>query len=517
MRNSWSLALRSELQDFLKFLRVLTVFDKNLGKTVPFVPTAAQLRLAECLVNNKRVIILKARQIGASTIVRAYFTWKALMSEEPLKMGIMSYTHESAQYLHSLDKTFVEGLPSAMRRPLDSSTSRTIKLKDSGAELRSFTSGMKGGGTRSYALSDLHLSEFAHYDDQQEVLSNAVSTVGEGGQIVIETTANGPGDKYHQMVTGCPGNGWTLFWSPWYEHVAYSKSARFGLSNVAHMSQEERIIKSKLNLTNDQMYWRRTMIHQMGPDKFRQEYPSTPEEAFVATSKTWLQPHDLADIEIKGGAGKEIYCVPVDDFEDLPICLGVDVAGGTGGDFTVITAVCLQTGQPVFHYHCNDESPSKIAERLLGMCENWNVKRLLIESNGMGGIVLARLRDLGLDKLLFWKDEDGKDWTTNKWTKIRAFEELRSRLEEGNILCMWKGLHDELASLSCGDNGVAPRAPKGKHDDIAMATALAYICSLGIPNMATRDVKDSMMNRWKIQCKIDRRRSQPLPWKIANL
>jgi hypothetical protein len=151
------------------------------------------------------------------------------------------------------------------------------------------------------------------------------------------------------------------------------------------------------------------------------------------------------------------------------------------------------------------------------MCDKWNVKRLLIESNGMGGIVLARLRDLGLDKNIFWKDDDGKDWTTNKWTKIRAFEELRSRLEEGNIVCMWKGLADELALLVTGDNGVAPRAPKGKHDDIVMATALAYVCSLGIPNLATRDIKDTMMQRWKLQCKIDRRRSQPLPWKIANL
>lgn len=517
MRNSWSLALRTELQDFLKFLRVLTVFDKNLGKTVPFVPTAAQLRLAECLVKNKRVIILKARQIGASTIVRAYFTWKALMSEEPLRLGIMSYTHESAQYLHSLDKTFVEGLPSAMRRPLDSSTSRTIKLKDSGAELRSFTSGMKGGGTRSYALSDLHLSEFAHYDDQEEVLSNAVSTVGEGGQIVIETTANGPGDKYHQMVVGCPGNGWTLFWSPWYEHSAYAKQARFGLSNVSAMTQEERIIKSKLRLTNDQMYWRRTMIHQMGPDKFRREYPATPEEAFVGTSKTWLQPSHLENIEIRSGSGKEIYTVPTDDFEDVPICLGVDVAGGTGGDYTVITAVSLETGQPVFHYHCNDESPGKISERLLGMCEKWNVKKVLVESNGLGGIVLQRLRDMSLDKTLFWKDNEGKDWTTNKWSKIRAYEELKTRLEDGSIVVMWKALYDELASLTCGDNGVAPRAPKGKHDDISISTALAYVCSLGIPNMGTRDIKDSMMSRWKIQCKIDRRKSNPLPWRIASL
>lgn len=519
--HSWSQPLLYELKDFRKFLRLCQVFDKNAGRLVPFVPTAVQLRLADCLLENKRVIILKARQIGASTIIRAYFTWKALISAEPLRLGIMSYTHESAAYLHSLDRSFVDSLPASMKRKLDSATARTIKFKDTGAELRSFTAGMKGGGTRSYALSDLHLSEFAHYDDQEEVLSNAVSTVGEGGQIVIETTANGPGDKYHQLVTESGENGWTLFWSPWFEHAAYSKQARFGLNNVTHMTQDERRLKSKWNLSSDQMYWRRTMIHTMGLDKFTQEYPATPEEAFTATSKSYLQPKHLEGVEIKGGPAsgpsKEIYLVPVEGFDTRPLALGVDVAAGNGHDYSCITAVDVEIGQPVFHYYCNDESPSRISERLMGMCEKWNVKSVLVESNGMGGIVLQRLRDFGLDKHLLWKNEDGNDWTTNKWSKIRALEELRGRLEDGTIKVMWRGLADELALLVVGQKGTAPRAAKGHHDDIVISTSLAFIATLGIPSIANRSLKIDMMNRWKTQCRIDKRRSQPLPWKVANL
>jgi len=514
--HSWSPALVEELKDFRKFLKLCKVFDKNAGKMVPFTPTSAQWRLAECLMANKRVVILKARQIGASTITRAYFTWKALVAAEPLKMGIMSYTHESAQYLHSLDKGFVEGLPSALARKLDSSTSRTIKFRDTGAELRSFTAGMKGGGTRSYSLSDLHLSEFAHYDDQDEVLSNAVSTVGEGGQIVIETTANGPGNKYHQLVLEAPHNGWTLFWSPWYEHPTYTKTQKFGMSNVPPMTMEERKIQGKLNLTKDQMYWRRTMIHTMGPDKFMQEYPSTPTEAFVATAKSWLQPSHFEGIEVRKGSGKEMCLVPPDEMDADPLVLGIDVASGTGGDYTAVTAVSVSTGQPVWHWHSNDESPGRFTERILSWIEKWDIRNILIETNAHGAIVLSRIRDLGIDENLLWHDDAGKDWTTNKWTKIRALEELKTRLENGSISVMVEPLYKELQQLD--NSGATPRAPKGCHDDLVMATALAYIALLDVPSMSTRENKERLMDNWIKSQRVSKILSgDRLPWKRRQL
>lgn len=511
MNHSWSAELRGELRDFKKFLRLMHVFDKNAGKKVPFVPTPEQLRLADMLQSSNRVIILKARQIGASTIVRAYFTWKALMSTEPTHSGIMSLSHESAQYLHSLDKGFIECLPAALGRKLDSSTARTIRFKDTGAQLRSFTAGMKGGGTRSFALTDLHLSEFAHYDDQDEVLSNAVSTVGEGGQIVIETTANGPGNKYHHLCLSDTGD-WSLFFSPWYKHPAYSKGARFGDGNVGPMTQDERKLMSKLGLTKDQMYWRRTMIHSMGPDKFMQEYPSTPQEAFIATSKSWLQPSHLEGVEVRKGAGKEICLVPPDEMDEDPLVLGIDAASGTGGDFTAVTAVSVSTGQPVWHWHCNDESPGRFTERILKWCEKWDIRSILVESNAHGAVVLSRLRDLGIDENMLWKDEAGKDWTTNKWTKIRALEELKTKLEDGTITVMAEPLFKELQQLD--NSGPTPRAPKGGHDDLVVATALAYIALLSVPNMSMRETRERLMDNWIKQQRVSRLTSgDRLPWK----
>jgi len=514
VNHSWSAELRKELGDFKKFLRLMHVFDKNAGKKVPFVPTPEQLRLADMLQTSGRVIILKARQIGASTVVRAYFTWKALMSTEPTHSGIMSLSHESAQYLHSLDKGFIDCLPSALGRKLDSSTARTIRFKDTGAQLRSFTAGMKGGGTRSFALTDLHLSEFAHYDDQDEVLSNAVSTVGAGGQIVIETTANGPGDKYHQLCLSETPD-WSLFFSPWFKHTAYSKSARFGDSNVGPMTAEERKLQSKLGLTRDQMYWRRTMIHSMGPDKFMQEYPSTPQEAFIATSKAWLQPSHLADIEVRKGGGKEICLVDPTEMDADGLVLGIDAASGTGGDFTAVTAVSVSTGQPVWHWHCNDESPGRFTERVLKWCEKWDIRSVLVESNAHGAVVLSRLRDLGIDENLLWKDETGKDWNTNKWTKIRALEELKTKLEDGTITVMAEPLYKELQQLD--NTGATPRAPKGCHDDLVMATALAYIALLAVPSMALRETRERLMDSWIKSQRVSKiLRGDRLPWRRSQ-
>lgn len=515
MKHSWGPELRGELGDFKKFLRLCTVFDKNLGKRVPFVPTAEQLRLADMLQRSGRVIILKARQIGASTIVRAHFTWKALMSTEPTHSGIMSLSHESAQYLHSLDKDFIESLPTALVRRLDSSTARTIKFRDTGAQLRSFTAGMKGGGTRSFALTDLHLSEFAHYDDQDEVLANAVSTVGEGGQIVIETTANGPGNKYHKLCTEADSIGWSLFFSPWWKHAAYTKTARFGIQSTPPMTPDERRIRAALGVTNDQMYWRRTMMSQMGPDKFMQEYPSSPLEAFVATSKSWLQPSHFEDLEVRKGRGKEICLVDPATMGDDPLVMGIDAASGTGGDYTAVTAVSVTTGQPVWHWHSNDESPGRITERIIKWVDLWDVRSILIESNAHGAVVLSRVRDLGIDENLLWKDDGGKDWITNKWTKIRALEELKTRLEGKTINIIAEPLYVELQQLD--NSGPTPRAPKGGHDDLVIATALAYVALLSVPNMSNREARDNLMQNWIKSQRVSKiLHGDRLPWRRST-
>ena len=78
--------LRTDPREFFKLLQV---YDNNAGKLVPFVLTDTQSAYLDMLLTSNRIVIVKARQIGISTITRAYFLWKAWASGEPIKHAVI--------------------------------------------------------------------------------------------------------------------------------------------------------------------------------------------------------------------------------------------------------------------------------------------------------------------------------------------------------------------------------------------------------------------------------------------
>ena len=48
-------------------------------------------------------------------------------------------------------------------------------------------------------MTAAHLSEFAFYDDPEELLAQVTATVG-NGQIIIESTSNKAGDAFHRLL-----------------------------------------------------------------------------------------------------------------------------------------------------------------------------------------------------------------------------------------------------------------------------------------------------------------------------
>ena len=237
--NNQILTAFKDPRNFFKFLKV---FDKESNKLVPFVLRPQQEELLDALMNHNKIVVLKARQLGISTLLRAYFLWKSYMSDEPTRHAIISYTRDSADHLHNMDKGFYLSLPKALQRKLSKSSARTLQFGDTNAELRAFTAGGKAGATRSFTFTDTHISEFAFFDDQDDVLANIMASVGEG-QIVIETTPNSPGDKYHDLIENAPENGWHLCWFPWYEHPQYTKKSQFHQPQVPDPTEIELEIK----------------------------------------------------------------------------------------------------------------------------------------------------------------------------------------------------------------------------------------------------------------------------------
>ena len=473
-------------QDPRNFFKFLKVFNKESGALEPFVLRPQQEELLEALLTHNRIVVLKARQLGISTLLRAYFLWKSYMSLEPTRHAIISYTRDSADHLHNMDKGFYLSIPKTLQRKLSKSSARTLQFGDTNAELRSFTAGGKAGATRSFTFSDTHISEFAFFDDQDDLLANVVASVGDG-QIVIETTPNSPGDKYHELIEGAPGNGWHLCWFPWYEHAEYTKKSQFHQPQIPDPTDEELAIKEMFGLTLGQLYWRRTMIKTMGIEKFRREFPATVDEAFFSASNEFF-PIDVLDemtVLDLGGQQDRWYCDPApgDRF-----AMGVDVAAGRGGDYSVITVVSCTTHLPVYHFRSNQILPHELADKIYQLYWDFDEPYTIIEQNGPGETVLYRMKEWKVKNL--YKDAKGKDWRTRKENKIAIFDYLRDLVCEGVLDAVDKTLWAEMRSIQITKGAPA----SASNDDMVVATALALWGAKLKPTPSGYQVKKSIVD-----------------------
>ena len=491
------------------FFKFLKVFDKERGELVPFQMNNEQEELLEALLTHNRIVVCKARQIGCSTLIRAYFLWKQYVETQPTRHAIISYTRDSADHLHSMDKGFYLCLPKPLQRKLSKSTQRTLKFNDTGAELRAFTGGGKAGATRSFTFSSAHISEFAFFDDQEDLLANTIASCG-NGQIIIETTPDGPGDKYHRLCMDAPDNGWHLCFFPWFEHKAYKKKSQFHQKTVPDMTEDEEEIMKRHSLNKGQMYWRRTQIQTMGLDKFKREFPASVAEAFMSNSALFY-PTDIVDAcEIVSlGNGKDMwYCDPQDGER---YAMGVDVAHGTGKDYSAITVVSTTTLQPIYHYRCNTILPATFADKVWDIYWTFNEPYTIVEANGPGSLVIHRLEEFGTQKL--YKSDKGKDWHTRKENKLSIYDNLRELLCEGVIRILEEKLWSEIRNTLTNPNG-APHHPKGGNDDLLVSFVLALEGARLKPAPSIYGVRVALMEEFIMKTKARRiRQNGPLPFR----
>ena len=500
---------RNDARDFFKFLHV---FDKDLGRVVPFILNEEQEVLLDALLEHNRIVVCKARQIGASTLIRAYFLWKAYVSTEPDTSVIISLTRDSADHLHSMDKTFYLALPKPLQRKLSKQSSRTLTFKDTKSTLRSFTAGAKAGATRSFSFTSAHISEFAFFDDQSDLLANVVASVG-NGQIVIETTPNSPGDTYHNLIMSSPGNGWHTTFFPWHKHRRYEKKSQFHHPNIPNMSDDEEKIRKDYGLSKAQMYWRRTQVSTMGLDKFKREYPASIDEAFMSDSKLFY-PTDVLD---------KCEVIPQNDLEwidDQQIVgdryfMGVDVALGTGKDYSAVVIVSGTSLQPVYIYRSNTILPEHLAEKVFDLYHDYEECRTIVEADGPGYTVLYRLKEWRL-RNLYKQEKSGKDWHTRSDNKLKIFDHVRSLLCNELLECLPQVLWSEMRNCSINDKGT-PGHPKGGHDDTLMAFCLAQWFAYLEPTPTFSQTRQTMIEKFKSKQRASKIRAMgKTPYKIKE-
>jgi hypothetical protein len=488
-----------------EFISRLCIMHKQEQRITRFDLNAAQRELLEVLQTSDRVIVLKARQLGVSTLTRAWHFWKAYIADEPRQYAVLSHTRASAEELHRIERTFYENLPQPLRKPLRRSSVRTLKFEDTGAQVTTYTASGRGG-TRSFAMNSAHLSEFAFYENQEEVMATVMAAVGDG-QVVIESTPNVFGDMFHTLVEGARSgeNGWKLVFFPWYMHDAYQMEPE----GTFRMSEEARRLQDEYDLSDAQMYWRQTQIRTLGKAKFRREYPCSIEECFRGSARSFFDAAKLKEIEPLDLGSRE-HRMYSDALPGDKYIIGVDVGAGVGGDSSAVTVVSASTRQPVYHYVDNQISPTRLAEKLLDFQKQYNDAKLIVESNNHGMMVLHRLRELRVRHLYL---ENGKDFKTSPRTRPLMFDSLREAVEDGIITHLDRHTLDELKTIAYIND--KPQAPKNGHDDITISMCLCYYVLKDMPLHVNHSVRKSMMDKYIAKARArDARRA--IPWNATG-
>lgn len=490
-------------EDFFKYADINLYIQDKQGILTRFKPNNIQRQIVEyviqCLEEGVpiRLIILKARQEGVSTIVEALIYWYTA-THKNVTSKIVSHDRESAYNLYSMFQRYYENSepffqPSTKYRTKNDllfDNEHNTGLKSS----ISISSAENTGTGRGLTVHWLHASEVAMWNNGGQILAGLLQTVPmlKNTAIFLESTANGVGDFFYETWQAARENrsAFKPFFFGWHEHEDYQLKGK-----PIKLTEEEQELKITYNLTHDQIRWRRAKIKEFAGNEelFKQEYPINEMEAFLAAGRPRFNITRLIEMEkltreaknyeIIRGELKEVEGAPLKVWEKPRVgrkyVIGADVSD-VGEDFSVATVMDVETTTTVARFR-GDLEPSDFGETLYELGELYNNALIGVESNNHGLTVIQRLRDMRYTNL--YRREKGIDerfesytsklgWRTDRKTKPLMIDHLSEQITKEKLIDPDLTFIRECMTYVVDKRGTT-NAQEGKHDDTVISTAIA--------------------------------------------
>lgn len=256
------------------------------GKKVKFEPNPEQIDLLSNLHDNN--LVLKARQLGFTTLIDILGLDQCIFTPNYAAAIIAQGLMESGKIFRNKVKFAWDNLPDSIKalNPTISET-KTELVWSNGSSIYVGTSG------RSGTLQFLHISEYGKIcrrfpEKAQEIKVGSIPAVHEGGLIFIESTAEGTGGHFYEMVTEAEKRGdvppnrleFKLHFYPWWRKESYRMDPDGVAIEPSLIEYFDDLEEKGIMLDDAQVAWYAVKYRLFG-DAMLQEYPSTPEEAFA--------------------------------------------------------------------------------------------------------------------------------------------------------------------------------------------------------------------------------------------
>lgn len=396
------MAARAELErralkkDFLKFAEKCLFIRTKSGAVVPFKLNRAQRYLHERLENQQaatgkvRAIILKGRQLGASTYIQGRFYWR-LWGGQGLKAFILTHEQDATDNMFKMAQRFHENCPPEIKPATSASNAKELAFANNDCSYSVATAGSKGVG-RSSTLQLFHGSEAGFWPNAETHIDGAFQAIADapGTERLIESTANGIGNVYQRRYAQASrgDSDEEAIFIPWYWGEDYERPVPEGWEP----SKQWSFYQISTGITPQQLYWafckNRDMASAIGePDdkpcwKFMQEYPSSAEEAFQTAGNSFIPSPAVA-------LARKNKIVPVGQ-----MIIGLDPARGGGDKTGVVDRIGRVMGSNLSE-RWDDKDLMVVAGKASSLLKKFPNAIMNVDVGGLGAGVYDRLAEMG--------------------------------------------------------------------------------------------------------------------------
>lgn len=467
--------LTDDLEYFLDKAGIVIKDDQ--GNVIPFRLNIAQRWTHYCLEQQRktkgwvRALVLKGRQQGLSTYINGRY-FHHVMRIPGRSVFILSHEGSTTNKLFAMVRRFYDNMEPALKPVRDKDNPHSMTFPGLEADYAAGTAGNEQSG-RGGTAQRFHWSEAAYTDNAYEIQDGALESIrlADGNEVIIESTANGPGGFFHEKCMGALHNigDYILIFCCWFWEEDYERDddgsplteeeIKFCEAYFTKPFPFQRYPISRAKARRKLM-WRRKKVEDYSPSnseagkaKFRSVYPSNPIEAFLATGIGEIRPDAIMAARASDGKiGIDSLAARVG---------GCDPAGESKkADRTILAIRQGRVLDKVLRFA--RLSPTELLDRVAKVIEDEHLDMLFVD-NAYGRDLVDHLKSLRFRNhvLGVWFQEQASEAKyLNKRSEILTLaanwvneggvslpDGPTRQIDENQFLCSGDEIHADLAML----------------------------------------------------------------------
>jgi len=447
-------------QDPAYFMKKYCMIQHPIRGKIPFELYDFQEKSVGEFKDNRFNIILKARQLGISTLTAGYALWMMTFHQDK-NVLVIATKQEVAKNLVTKVRVMHANLPSWLKQRCVEDNKLNLRYMN-GSQIKAVSSGPEAA--RSEALSLLILDEAAFIDKIDEIWTAAQSTLTTGGSCIALSTPNGVGNWFHKT------------WIEAEEATGMFNPIKLHWTVHPDRGQE----------------WRDEQDTLLGPSSAAQEcdcdFLTSGTGVIDAITLEKLRKNNCIEPVEKRGIDSNMWIWEQPNYnKDYIVC--ADVGRGDSADYSAFHVIELESLTQVAEYK-GRLNTKDFGNMLVSVATEYNDALLIVENNNIGWATIQQIIDRDYPNLFYTSKDlqyvDVQHQVTNKHyreekkmvagfsttskTRPLIISKLEEFFREESVVVRSNRLIDELLTFVYINNRA--QAMNGYNDDLVMSFAI---------------------------------------------